>query len=217
MLLRVVVQGRRTAIRRFDSQVVRERIGRDEEVDVARATCVADAGLHRAVAAAVDRDRATRLDGVGLGLDVDDAGRAQAIFGGQCTGDERDRLDQARVERLPEHADALGQDQAVDTVLQAVVLAANVELAERILSHLGRLQQHLVQLHVVAARHGVDRLRIERVDRGTGLGLDARARVVETLDSRRDFDALCGIAGLRRGGRGCSVRGRGGQIGRAHV
>jgi hypothetical protein len=82
-------------------------------------------------------------------------------------------------QRLPEDADALGQDDAVEPVLQAVVLAAHVKLAEGILRHVRRLHDHLVEQRVVAARGRRDRGIIDGVGRGAGLGLDAGAGLVE--------------------------------------
>ncbi|MBW8760357.1 MAG: hypothetical protein JF586_22435 [Burkholderiales bacterium] len=205
VLVRVIVQRIRAAVRRLHAEVARKRISRDEVVHVARAARVVDAGLDGAVAAAVDRDGPAGLDRVGLRLDVDDAGRAQAVLRRQGAGDQRHRLDQARIQRLAEDADALGKDDAVEAVLQAGMLAADMELAEGILHHLGRLQQHLVQRHVVAARHGVDGLRVERVDRCASLRLDAGPCVIEAPDPRGDLDALGAIGALGAGGRGRGI------------
>ncbi len=60
------------------------------------------------------------------------------------------RGDHARRQRLAEDADAVGQDDAVQAELQAVVVAADVQLAERVLRGIRHLQHHLVQLDVVA-------------------------------------------------------------------
>ena len=64
------------------------------------------------------------------------------------------RTDSARrgIQGLAEHRNAFGQDDAVEPVLQAVMLAANMQLAEAILRHARRLQDHLVERGVVAAR-----------------------------------------------------------------
>src|SRR5207253_10193801 len=51
----------------------------------------------------------------------------------------------------------------VHPVLQAVVLASDVKLPERVLRHLRSLQDHLVQQRVVAARDRVDGVLIHRV------------------------------------------------------
>ena len=56
------------------------------------------------------------------------------------------------------------------------MFAADVELAETILRHAGRLQDHRVERFIVAARLVENILRRDRIGRGTGLGLDAVAR-----------------------------------------
>ena len=61
-----------------------------------------------------------------------------------------------RIEGLAEHVDAFGKDDPVQPVLQAVVLAADVQLPERVLRDTGRLQNHLIEESVVAARRGLD-------------------------------------------------------------
>ena len=44
---------------------------------------------------------------------------------------------EARAERLAEHAQSFGQDNAVEAELQAVVLATDVQLAKAVLHHPG--------------------------------------------------------------------------------
>ena len=90
-------------------------------------------------------------------------------------------LCQPRIERLAEHRNAFRQDDAVDAVLQAVVLAADVQLAEGILRHARRLQDHLIEQRVVAAGLVLDVLGGDRVGRGAELGLDAVARFRQLL------------------------------------
>ena len=65
------------------------------------------------------------------------AGRAPSI---SCTD-----FRQARIEGLAEHRNAFGQDDAVEAVLQAVMLAADMQLAEGILRHARRLQDHRIE------------------------------------------------------------------------
>ncbi len=131
------------------------------------------------MAAAIDRQIAAGREHAGLSLDVDDAGGAQAVLGGQRAGDQLQRADEARIEGLAEHRDAFGDDDAVEAVLQAVVLAAGLQLAERILRHAGRLERDLVQQVVVAAGVVVDGGGGKRVGGGAGLRLDADAGGVE--------------------------------------
>jgi hypothetical protein len=82
--------------------------------------------------------------------------------------------------------DALGKDDAVESILQAVVFAADVELAEGILSHFGRLHDDLIEQGVVAARRCRDRCGNDGVGGRAGLGLDARAAFVQVLGGDDD-------------------------------
>ena len=65
--------------------------------------------------------------------------------------------------------------------MQRVVLAADMELAEGILRHARRLQDHLVEQIVRTAGRGFDVLRGDGVGRGAGLRLDAVARRIQAL------------------------------------
>ncbi len=60
---------------------------------------------------------------------------------------------------------------------------------------LRRLQDHLIEQYVIAARYGGDRLRVEGIGRGAGLSLDVGATFIQTL--RRHDD------GRQVGGVGC--------------
>ena len=80
----------------------------------------------------------------------------------------------------------LGQDHAVQPVLQAVVLAADVQLAVAVLRHARRLQDHLVERRVLAAGRVSMAWDDERIGRGADLRLDGGARRVEPLG--RDDD-----------------------------
>src|SRR6185312_15183274 len=55
--------------------------------------------------------------------DVDDAGGAVAVLRGEGAGQEREAVYDARIERLPEAADALRNDDAVETILQIGMIA----------------------------------------------------------------------------------------------
>ena len=55
------------------------------------------------------------------------------------------------------------------------MLAAHMQLAEGILRHVGRLQHHLIEQVVVAARRVFDVGFGDRVGRSAGLRLDAAA------------------------------------------
>ena len=110
----------------------------------------------------------------------------------QAPGNQLQRRDHARRQGLPEDADAVGQDHAIQAELQAVVIAADVQLAEGILGGIRYLQHDLVELDVVAAGLRLDGLGIKLVGRGAGLGVDPRALLVQMLgcDDDGGIDAL---------------------------
>ncbi len=197
ILGRVIVLGIGAPVRRFDAQIVAQDVARHEIVEVARGAAIVETRGEGAVAAAVQGDRTARIEGAALGLQVDDSGGAQSILGGQCAIDERHRGNQPRIQRLAEDTDAFGQDDAVQPILQAVVLAAHVELAERILGDVGRLHDHLIQQIVVAAGGRSNGRLIDDVGGGTGLGLDAVAGLVQVLCDDRDGIELLSVVGVR--------------------
>ena len=87
--------------------------------------------------------------------------------------------------RLAEDVDPLGQDDAVEAELQIGVVAADMQLAERILGDARRLQQQSVERLIVALRLRFDRLPAEIVDAGAEARLDLAARDVELSWRRR--------------------------------
>jgi hypothetical protein len=107
-------------------------------------------------------------------------------------------IDQARAERLAEHREALGQDGAVDAILQAVMVVAHVELAEAVLHHAGQAQHDLVELLVVAAGQRLDDRVGDAVAGRAERRLDRGPRLVEPLGGDDD---LVGVGRGRRSGR----------------
>ena len=87
---------------------------------------------------------------------------------------------------MAEHTDPLRQNDAVDPILQPVVLAANVELAKGVLSDFGRLHYHLIEQGVVTAGRGRHRCRINGIGGSAGLRLDMRAALVQVLGGHDD-------------------------------
>ncbi len=195
ILLRTVVQRIAAAVRRFNSRASWCCSRRDEVVERSRRSAIVDARLNFIVAAAIDRNVTARLHHAGLRRDVDDAGGAQSILGGQCTSDELQRADQTRIERLSEDRNAFRNDDAVEAVLQAVVLAAHMQLSERILRHARRLKHDLIEQIVVAARLGVDRFGTDRVGRRAELRLDSQTCGIEL--GGRDCDGFYAVGACR--------------------
>jgi hypothetical protein len=190
ILRRAVVDGRGAPVGGLDADAVVQVIAGDEIVEVPGIAAVIDAGLDRVVAAAVDRHFAARLKLAAFGLHIDHGAGDETVFGGQRAGDELHRRREARIERLAEDADTFGDDDAVETVLQRIVLAADVELPETVLRDAGRLQDHLVEQVVLAAGRVLDILLRERIGRSARLRLDGVARRVEPLGGDDDDFAL---------------------------
>ena len=78
-------------------------------IDLADPAALFGARLKRRLLAAIQRERAARIERPGLGLDVDDAGGAQAVLRRQRAGDQRHRIGEPRLQRLAEDVDPLGQ------------------------------------------------------------------------------------------------------------
>jgi hypothetical protein len=85
------------------------------------------------VAAAIDTDATATavVEGVGPGLDIQHAGRTQAILRRQRAGEQGKAADDAGIEDLPEGADAVGQHDAIDAILNIGVLVADMQFAAR--------------------------------------------------------------------------------------
>ena len=126
---------------------------------------------------------------------------------------------------MTEHADAFRQDDAVDAVLQSVVLAPDVKLAEGILRDLRHLQHDLVEQRIVPSRHLRNGRGVDGVGTRAGLSLYVRTHFVQVLGGHHDRGQRQLVGRLRRiGGRLRARRalqaeqedGGGGARGRAH-
>src|SRR6201984_320708 len=76
------------------------------------------ARLKRALLPAIERRRAPRIEGPGLGLDIDNAGGAQPVLRRKAAGDQRHRIGKSSLQRLSEDVDPLRQLNPVDTELK---------------------------------------------------------------------------------------------------
>ena len=99
-------------------------------------------------------------------------------------------------DRLAEHRQPLGQFDAVQPVLHVGVLAAQMDLAEAVLRHAGRLEQHLVERGVGALRNVLQCLRREIIGRGAETGLDLLACDVELFGDDIKVHRKAAITGL---------------------
>ena len=195
----MIVQRRRLSVRALDAKVAGAPGGRGEAVGDAVAAAVLDAGRKLAVAAAIEIDRPGVVE-LRLGGDIYDAGGAQAVLGGEGAGDQRHLAREPWTERLSEDAEALRQDHAVEAELQAVVLAADMELAKAVLRDAGGLQDHGVEGDILAAGRRLDGLGVDRIDRCAKAGLDLVAGGVQPCVDlhRRDHGRI--ILGSGEGG-----------------
>jgi len=67
----------------LDADIVREQPASDEELSLANRTAIFHARCQRGVAAAVQVDAAARFVHAAAGLNIDDSGGEQAVFGRQ--------------------------------------------------------------------------------------------------------------------------------------
>ncbi len=185
----------------FYSEIAAEIAPGHEILGLAGGAAIFETRRDGSVAAAIDADAAGVVEGVGLGLDVEDTRGAQAVLRGQCAGQQRKAADDAGIEDLPESADAVGEHNAVDAVRQIGVLVAHMQLAagRRVLGDAGHLQQHLVELCVGALRHCLDGLMVDLIGVGADWTNDVLASRVQFLVVPRQ--------NLRRG-----LRRRGGRL-----
>ena len=189
----------------LDADVVVQVLAREIIVDRTGPSAVFETRLQGAARPAVHREGAAGVGGAGLGGDIDDAGLAEAVLGGQGAGDQRQRMGEPRFQRLAEHGQALRQLHAVQAVLRVAVLVADMHLAEAVLRDAGRLQQDLLQGRLVALGQGLDGAAVEAVHGGAEAGLDGGARGVQPL--RDHGDVVQGhVASQVNGGRRRLVR-----------
>ena len=182
-----VVNRRRPRRGRLDAAIGAQVLPRHEVAEVALRSAVLEARLRRSALPAVKIDVGQVVERAVLGLDIDDSGRAQAVFRRQRAGQQADRLGEARTQHLAETRDALGELDPVYPVLKIGVVAAHVQLPVRILRDAGRLQYHLVEGRVIALRQILDRLLGERILAPARVRRQGVARLVEPR--RRDLEA----------------------------
>jgi hypothetical protein len=179
----------------LDAEIVLQKAARQEILRLPGGAAIFHVGRDGAVAAAIDADHAGIVEGVGLGGDVEHAGRPQAVLGRQCAGEQAEAPDDAGVEDLPECADAVGKHDAVDAILQIGVLVADMQVAARgrILRDAGELQHHLVERGIAPLRQRLDGLARERVGRGSAGRQKALARRVEPVALALDGGRRLGL------------------------
>src|SRR5262249_59645406 len=97
----------------------------------AKGSAIFETRLDSFAAAKVIIDAAGIVEDVAARGDVDEADRAQSVFGGQGARDKGQAADEIGVEDAAETADAVGQHHAVDAKLQIGVIIAHVKKTAR--------------------------------------------------------------------------------------
>ena len=107
-----------------------------------------------------------------------------------------------RFKRLAEHRQPFGKLHPVEPELHLVVVATDMDLAKRILSHAGSLQQHLVERRVVALRQGLETAAAKTIYCCSKIRLESAPGAIQPhadlLDAGGRIDAV-GRAGAWRG------------------
>ena len=184
----------------FDADAAAEIATRDVILGLSDRAAIFGRGRDGAVAAAIDADAAAVVEGVGLGLDVEHARRAQAILRRQRAGDQRQAADDAGVDDLAERADAVRQHDAVDAVLEIGVFVADVQVAAGggILRYARRLQQRLVERGVGTLRQRFKRLLGQLIGARAGRRHQAAAGFIEFVVGAGEY-LLLRLRRRRRG------------------
>ncbi len=137
----------------------------NEIVELPLRAAVFKTGPKSVVTAAIERDFAAGIERAVFGLNIHHPRRAEAVLGGQRAGDQRNVLDEARVQFQAKAGDAFGQEHAVNAILQIGVLAAHVQIPvlRRILRHAGKTGDDLIDRRVGPLWNGQDlRLVLDR-------------------------------------------------------
>lgn len=167
-----------------DPAVLRDDVGHISEgsilCEVAAGTFDHCARLEPAETSAISADFRAILEQARLRLEVDDTGRAITILRGERAGDQLDGRGDPGVEGGAEATDALGDDDAVEAILEVGVFVANVDRAIAVLGDSRGLKQRFVELKVRSAWLLLERLAVERVLAGSQRRSDGVAGDVQT-------------------------------------
>ena len=144
------------------------------------------ARTNRVITAAIHFRRAAVLKRAALGLDVNDARRAETVLRRQRAGNELHGVNETRIKFEAETGNAFRQQHVVDAILQVRVFAANVQAIGGgvVLRHAGRAQDHLAERRVATLRGRVNLLFCLRVSRRAEIRHNLAAGFVKLADNR---------------------------------
>ena len=117
--------------------------------------------------------------------------------------------DEVGVEQRAERRNTLGNDDAVDSILDVGVFVSDMEIGigyGRIVRHARHLQNDFVDRRVVTLRHVYNRLATDRVSRGSDLRQQVFSRLIHTLHLGAQSRLRCCWSVHLLGGALCGLR-----------
>jgi len=201
------MDGRLTARGVLDAEVIVGKVAFDIPGPLAIGPAILERGLQMVIAATVERGGASIDLRAILGCDVNDAGGLEPELRRERPINQAHALDKPAVEFHAEPGDPLGKQDAVNPELEVVMLAADVELAERILGDTRGAQDGLVYGGVVALGLDLDLAGGDGVGGGAEAWDDGIAGFVEFLDDidlRHQLGGAGNLGGEGVLGAGCA-------------
>ena len=198
---RVIVDRRPVRCRIFKPDIAFEEPPREEILGLTDLAAILEARRECLPRAAIDAHCAA-IEGIVAGLDVEDAGSAQAELRRQCAGNECHIADQRGVEKRAEAGHPVRQHDAVDADLHIGVLVAHVNAAAggRVLRHAGGLQKYLFDGLIFASRERLDRIVTDGRRNRSDRRVDRVQSLVECVRCHGDrIDRGCRRRWRRRG------------------
>jgi hypothetical protein len=156
-------------------------IAGEEPIHRTFVSAIFEARLQPIEASPIHCESQTRIGESGLGLDVQYAGGKESILRRQGACKQGNAAGKAGFERLSENRKSLGQLHAIDPELHIGMFAAYMDLAKTVLRNCGRLQQDLVQRHVLALGYCLQCLGSKIISAGAKARLDLEPGGFELL------------------------------------
>src|SRR5262249_55674310 len=138
-------------------------------------------GRERSALATVEVERAAGIRESGLGLDLDDAGRAESVLRRQRAGQKVDRVGEAGRQGLGETGDALRQRDPVQAVLVVSMVPPDVALPHAFLTRRASEEKRRIWRGIMAPRLARNVAMMEVVLPPAGRREDVVPRPVEAL------------------------------------
>ena len=183
-------------------QVIMQPGGGDKIIQIGGGAAKRRGRVEGVIAAAIDGNLVAIQLRPRLGGDVKDSGGAVAKLGREGAGDQRHRIDEMRINFLPEPIESFRQQNAVEAVLRIAMVAADMHFSELVLHHPRRVQQDLLKRGVFTLPHGLDLTRPDPVGDRAQAGSDGLALRIQ-MGGDRHRGQLRGKVGGHSHGVGC--------------